>query len=95
MTPDSPVSGFIRLDFSQNDIKLVSGVFGTQVLRRSSQPLRRSGRLAGISAGCQPDEPYEVGQPEGNIPWYPNCEGRTGSRKASGPHSRIVRLSHG
>jgi len=34
MTPDSPVGRFVRLDFSQDDIKLVSRVFGTQVLRR-------------------------------------------------------------
>ena len=45
MTPDSPVSGPVRLNFSQNNVELVSRVFGTQVFRRSFQPFRCSGRL--------------------------------------------------
>jgi len=59
MTPDPPVSGLIRLNFSQNDIKLVSRVLGTQVFRRSFQPFgcsrRRHSRAAGSGVhlgGC-------------------------------------------
>jgi hypothetical protein len=49
MTPDSPVGRFIRLNFSQDNIKLVSRVFGTQVLRRSFQPFGCSRRLCTTS----------------------------------------------
>ena len=45
MTPDSPVGGLIRLNFSQDNIKFVSRVFGTQVLCSSFQPFGRSRRL--------------------------------------------------
>ena len=45
MTPNSPVGGLIGLNFSQDNIKFVSRVFGTQVLRRSFQPLGCSRRL--------------------------------------------------
>ena len=95
MTPDSPVGGFIRFDFSQDDIELVPRVFGTQVLRRSFQPLRCSGRLRGISAGRQSNEPREVGQSERDIPLSPKCVGRRVFRRASRYRSLIVRLSHG
>jgi hypothetical protein len=49
MTPDSPVGRFIGLNFSQDNIKLVSRVFGTQVLRRSFQPFGCSRRLCTTS----------------------------------------------
>ena len=95
MTPDSPVGGQIRFDFSQDDVKLVHRVFGTQFLRRMSQPLGCSGRLCRISPVRQPSEPCAVDQSQGNIPSGPHCVGRRGARRTSRHRFQIVRVSHG
>jgi len=61
MTPDSPVGGLIRLDFSQNNIKLVSRVFGKQVLCRSFQPFGCSRRLYTMYPIVSPQSYIKVG----------------------------------
>ena len=61
MTPDPPVSGLIRLNFPQNNIKLVSRVLCTQVFRRSFQPFGCSRRLLRDVPGHQPIVLYNSG----------------------------------
>ena len=93
MTPDSPVCGLVRLNFSQDDIKVVSRVFGTQVLRRPFQPFGRSRRL---HKRCQVVSPRShVATVRRDIPLHPHRGGWSGSRKASRYHSQIVQISHG
>jgi len=92
MTPDSPVSGLIRLNFSQDNIKLVSRVFGTQVVRRSFQPFGCSRRLCKTYMVINP-VPYKTRSARRGIPLHPCCGGPSGSRRASRRRSRIAQIS--
>ena len=76
MTPDSPVSGPIRLNFSQNNVELVSRVFGAQVLRCSFQPFRCSRRLYEMYLVVSPRSCMESSQREGTH----RCADATGCR---------------
>lgn len=94
VTSDSPVCGLIRPNFSQDDIKLVSRVFGTQQLCRPFQPLGCCSGLCKNRTRLQSKDPIRAGQWQEDIPLCPCYGERSAARKASRCRSRTVRVSH-